>query len=55
MPWWWDVRNTINNKLIRFLLNHCVIDSCTLRKIVYKVSNYELQPIMDEKEKEFEE
>ena len=49
MPWWWDIRNAINNKLIRFLLDHCWIDACTLRKFVYQVSNGELQVIMNEK------
>lgn len=49
MPWWWDIRNTVNNKLIRFLLNHCWIDASTLRKFVYQVSNGELQVIMNEK------
>lgn len=52
MPWWWDVRNTINNKLIRFLLNHCWIDCCTLRKFVSQVSNCELQAIMNEKKEQ---
>ena len=49
MPWWWDIRNAINNKLIRFLLNHCWIDASTLRKFVCQVSNGELQVIMNEK------
>lgn len=49
MPWWWDIRNAINNKLIRFLLNRCWIDAYTLRKFVYQVSNSELQTIMNEK------
>ena len=49
MHWWRDVRNAINNKLIRFLLNHCWIDRYTLRKFVYQVSSSELQAIMNEK------
>jgi len=49
MSWWLDVRDAINNKLIRFLLNHCWIDCATLRKFVYQVPTGELQAIMNEK------
>lgn len=51
MPWWWGIRNVVNNKLIRFLLDHCWVDAYTLRKFVYQVPNCELQTIMNEKKK----
>ena len=46
---WCNFRDRINNKLIRFLLDHCYLDCASVRKFVYQISNLELQTIMDEK------
>ena len=46
---WLDIRDRINNKMIRFLLRHCGLDSITCRAFVRKVELLELEALIDEK------
>lgn len=40
---WLDIRDRINNKLIRFLSRHCWYDSATCRLFVSKIPYKELE------------
>ena len=40
---WLDIRDKINNKLIRFLSRHCWYDSATCRLFVSKIPYKELE------------
>ena len=40
---WLNIRDHINNRLIRFLLRHCWLDSYTLRACINKVPRAELE------------
>ena len=46
---WLSFRDSINNKLIRFLLRHCGLDSVTTRAFVRKIELLELEALTDEK------
>lgn len=46
---WFDIRDRINNKIIRFLLRHCGLDSITCRAFVRKIELLELEALIDEK------
>jgi len=46
---WLDIRDRINNKLIRFLSRHCWYDSATCRLFVSKVPSKLLEHYINER------
>ena len=50
---WLDIRDFINNALIRFLLRHCWLDALTSRAFASKMSAAELERYVDEKRVSF--
>lgn len=50
---WLDVRDFINNALIRFLLRHCRLDSRSCRAFARKMSAIELEMYAEEKRVRF--
>ena len=46
---WLDIRDRINNKLIRFLSRHCCYDSITCRLFVSKMEYRELEYLNNER------
>lgn len=50
---WLDVRDFINNALIRFLLRHCWLDSLSCRAFASKISAAELERYVEEKRVRF--
>lgn len=48
---YYDIKNKIMNRLIRFLLRHCYLDSATVRKFVTQISPLELDMLNKERMK----
>lgn len=46
---WLDIRDRINNKLIRFLSRHCCYDSRTCRLMVSQIPYKELEYLNNER------
>lgn len=46
---WLNIRDCINNRLIRFLLRHCWLDNRTLRACIDNVPRAELEYLVKER------
>ena len=46
---WLNIRDRINNRLIRFLLRHCWLDNLTLRACINTVPRAELEHLINER------
>ena len=46
---YYDIKNKIMNRLIRFLLRHCYLDSATVRNFIAQTSPLELDMLNKER------
>jgi len=48
---YYDIKNKIMNRLIRFLLRHCYLDSATVRNFITQIPPFELDMFNKERMK----